>query len=118
MNNISPQLQNQIAQFQQLQQQMQSVLAQKYQMEAQLKEVERTLEQLEKTAEDATIYRNVGSLLIKAESKTPIIDELEDSVETLGIRIKAIDRQEKQMQERYQSLQQSLSTALQGQEMV
>ena len=46
MNSISPQLQNQIAQFQQLQQQLQAVTSQKIQMEAQVKEIERTMEEL------------------------------------------------------------------------
>ena len=42
MNGISPQLQNQIAQYQQVQQQLQNVMTQKGQMESQQRELQRT----------------------------------------------------------------------------
>ena len=112
MNELSPQLQNQIAQFQQLQQQLQALLTQKYQMEAQLKEMERTLEELEKTPEGAAIYKNVGALLIKASGKDKINEDVSESKETLEIRLKAVDRQEKHMREKYQALQDQLNKAL------
>jgi prefoldin beta subunit len=112
MNELSPQLQNQIAQFQQLQQQLQAVLTQKYQMEAQLKEIDRTLEELDKAPEDATIYRNVGSLLIKASGKAKVHEDVSENKETLEIRLKALDRQEKHMREKYQALQDQLNKAL------
>lgn len=112
MNEISPKLQNQIAQFQQLQQQLQSVLQQKFRMEAQLREVQMTIDELGKSGEDAVIYRNVGSLLIKASDKASVLKEVEDDKETLEIRVKALDRQEKAMRDRYNSMQEQLSKAL------
>ena len=48
MNSISPQLQNQINQYQQLQQQLQNVTTQRMQMESQLKELKHTSEELAK----------------------------------------------------------------------
>jgi prefoldin beta subunit len=112
MNEISPKLQNQIAQFQQLQQQLQSVLSQKFRMEAQLREVQMTLDELNKSAEDVTIYRNVGSLLIKASDKASVLKDVEDDKETLGIRIKSLDRQEKTMRDKYNAMQEQISKAL------
>jgi prefoldin beta subunit len=112
MNEISPKLQNQIAQFQQLQQQLQTVLSQKMQMEAQLRETENTLEELVNVTDDAPIYKNVGSLLIKANDKESVVKEIEENKETLEIRVKTLNRQEKQMRERYQSLQDQLQKAL------
>jgi len=114
MNEMSPKLQNQIAQFQQLQQQLQTILSQKFQMEAQLREVENTLEELGKVTEDTPIYRNVGSLLIKANEKESVVKEIEDSKETLEVRVKTLNRQEKQMRERYENLQEQLQKALGG----
>ncbi|MDD1768692.1 MAG: prefoldin subunit beta [Methanomassiliicoccales archaeon] len=120
MDEVSPKIQNQLAQFQQLQQQLQAILGQKYQMEAQLKEMERTVEELNKTTDDVPIYKSVGSLMIKAKDKTTVLKEIEDDRESLGVRVKTLDRQEKYMRERYQSLQDQLSKALgsepQGQE--
>ena len=111
---MSPKLQNQIAQFQQLQQQLQTVLTQKLQMEAQLREVENTLEELGKVTDDTPIYKNVGSLLIKATDKDSVMKEIEDDKETLEVRVKTLNRQEKQMRERFQSLQEQLQKALGG----
>ena len=115
MNEISPKLQNQIAQFQQLQQQLQSVLAQKYRMEAQLREVQMTVEELTKSPEDAVIYKNVGALLIKANDKASTLKEVEDDKETLEVRIKTLDRQEKALRDKYQVMQDQLNKALGGQ---
>lgn len=112
MNEISPKLQNQIAQFQQLQQQLQSVLSQKFRMEAQLREVQMTVDELNKSAEDVVIYRNVGSLLIKASDKAAVLKEVEEDKETLEIRVKTLERQEKAMRDKYNSMQDSLSKAL------
>ena len=110
MNNISPQLQNQIAQFQQLQQQLQAVSTQKIQMEAQLKEVERTMEELDKATGD--VYRNVGSLMIKVNDKEPVKMELEESKETLEVRIKSMDRQEKNLRDKYTEMQNTINAAM------
>ncbi|MFA6710799.1 MAG: prefoldin subunit beta [Candidatus Methanomethylophilaceae archaeon] len=107
MNNISPQLQNQIAQFQQVQQQLQATSSQKLQMEAQRKEMERTLAELEKASGD--IYRNVGSLMIKVEDKTAVRTEITDAMETMEVRIKSMDRQEKSLRDKFESLQESIN---------
>ena len=110
MNNISPQLQNQIAQFQQLQQQLQAVSTQKIQMDAQVKEIQRTIEELDKASGD--VYKNVGSLLIKIDDKEAHKAELEDGKETYEIRIKSLERQEKSLREKYEEMQESLNKAM------
>lgn len=112
MNEMSPKLQNQIAQFQQLQQQLQTVVSQKFQMEAQLREVTNTLEELGKVEDDTPIFRNVGSLLIKANDKESVVSEIEDDKETLEIRVKTLNRQEKQMREKFQTMQEQIQKAL------
>jgi prefoldin beta subunit len=113
MNNISPQLQNQIAQFQQTQQQLQAVSTQKMQMEAQKKEVTRTSEELAKASGE--VYKSSGSLLIKVDDKDKLKADMEESIETLDIRIKGLDRQEKMLREKYESLQETINKAM-GQE--
>jgi len=110
MNNLSPQLQNQVMQFQQLQQQLQAVSTQKVQMDAQKKEMERTVEELDKAKSD--VFRSVGSLLIKVDDKDALKTELVDAMETLDIRIKALDRQEKGLREKYQTLQETINKAM------
>ncbi|MDD2626388.1 MAG: prefoldin subunit beta [Methanomethylophilus sp.] len=110
MNGISPQLQNQITQFQQIQQQLQNVTTQKIQMQAQQKELERTVEELGKAKGD--VFRNVGVLLIKVDDKAALKEEFEDSLETLGIRIRGLEKQEKDLRERYGVLQGAISQAM------
>ncbi len=109
---LSPQLQNKLAQFQQMQQQIQVISSQKFQLEAQLRDTERAITELEKTSDDAPIYKTVGSLLVKVEDKESIQNELAEKKETTDIRVKVLDRQEKQIMEKYQALQQELSAAI------
>lgn len=109
---LSPQLQNKIAQYQQLQQQIQVVSSQKFQLEAQLRDTERALTELENSPPDVTIFKNVGNLLVEARDKDKVNEELGEKKETIDIRIKALDRQEKQLVEKYQAMQQELSQAI------
>ena len=110
MNGMSPQLQNQIAQYQQTQQQLQTVTTQKVQMQAQLKEMQRTVEELGKASGD--VYKTAGSLLIKVDDKDSLKADLEESVETLEIRIKGLERQESALRENFQNLQNAINTAM------
>ncbi len=110
MNGISPQLQNQITQYQQVQQQLQTVMTQKSQMESQQRELQRTVDELSKSEGD--VYRNVGMLLIKVSDKAALKDELEESLETLGIRIRGLERQEKDLREKYEVLGDAINRAM------
>ena len=110
MNGISPQLQNQITQFQQVQQQLQAVTTQKMQYDAQKRELARTLE--ERTASTGAVYKSSGSLLIKVEDKEALKGALEESVEMMDVRISSLERQESSLKERYQSLQETINAAM------
>lgn len=114
MNEMSPKVQNQIAQFQQLQQQLQAVLNQKFQMESRLREMENTMEELKKVPEDNAVYKNAGSLLVQVKDRDSVMEELEEEKETLEVRLKTLSRQEKHMREKYEGLQEQLSQALGG----
>jgi prefoldin beta subunit len=114
MDEISPKLQNQIAQFQQLQQQLQTVMSQKVRMDALLKEMDMTIEELKKASEDTVVYKSVGSLLIKVADTPALLKEIEEDKETTEIRVKSLDRQEKMLKEKFQSVQEQLNRALGG----
>ncbi len=114
MREISPQLQNQINQFRQLQQQLQVVTAQRVQLETRLKELEVTLEELQKADDEAPIYKSIGSLLIRAKDREEVRKELEDQKETLAIRVKTLEKQEKTLADRYERMQQQITQALGG----
>jgi prefoldin beta subunit len=112
MDNLPPKVQNQIAQFQQLAQQIQMITSQKLQFDAQVRELDKAIAELDKAGEDAVVYRNVGSLMIQSKDKAALATELKDQKETLEVRVKTLDKQDKQLRERHQSLQQQITKAL------
>ena len=114
MKEISPQLQNQIQQYQQLQQQLQVLGTQRLQLEAKLREVESTLEELSKLPEKAPVYKSIGVLLVKADDREALKRELEEHQETLTTRAKAIQNQEKALGERHEDLGRNIRAALGG----
>ena len=113
MDNIPPKVQNQIAQFQQLTQQIQMITSQKIQLEAQAKELEKTVEELEKAPAEAAVFKNAGSLLIETKDRPALLTELKDQKETVEVRVKTLDRQDKHLRERHSALQAQITQALQ-----
>lgn len=114
MKEISPQMQNQIAQYQQLQQQLQVLASQRIQLESKLREIDSSLEELGRAAPETIIYKSIGTLLVKSDDHDALKKELEEHKETVSIRVKAIQKQEKSLGERFEQLQQKISDALQG----
>jgi len=110
--DIPPQIRNQIAQLQQIQQQAQTIVSQRVQLEMQVKEMERTLEELAKTPEDAPVYRSVGTLLIRVKDRQTVAKDLEDSKETTEVRLNSLKRQEERLKEKLSALQREVSAAL------
>ena len=104
-------MENQLAQFQQIQQQLQMVATQRVQLEAQSKELEKAIEILDKSQPDVPVYRSVGSILVKGENRDKVKAELEEQKETAGVRIKTLERQESHLRERLGNLQQQLTKA-------
>ena len=108
---LPPQMQNQLAQLQQVQQQAQSLAMQKNQMESIKKESEMALEELNELPADAVIYRAVGELQIKAE-KEETVTKLEEKIETLSLRLQSIARQEERISKRFTQLQEQLQQSM------
>lgn len=111
---LPPQIQNQLAQLQELQQQAQVVVSQRSQLDVQVREIERTLEELAKVAADAPLYRSVGSLLVRVKDRDSLVTELTDQKETLTVRLESAKRQETRLRERVTALQTELQAALGG----
>jgi len=114
VKEISPQLQNQIAQYQNLQQQLQVLGSQRVQLEAKLREIESTLEELGKVSADTPVYKSIGMLLVRQDDRDGLKKELEEHKETLTIRVKSLQKQEKSLSERYNDLAGKIQTALGG----
>ena len=111
---LPPQIQNQLAQLQELQQQAQVVISQRQQLEVQVREIERTIEELGKVSADAPLFRSVGSLLVAVEDRPKLESDLRDQQETATVRLESAKRQEQRLRERMTSMQNELQAALGG----
>lgn len=109
---IPAKLQNDLKQFQRLQQELQILEQQRMQLDMKLRETNSTLEDLKGVPEDAPIYRPVGGLLVRAKSKKEVEDSLAEDKETLEVRLKGQERNQNHLRERLQTMQKELSSAL------
>ena len=107
-------LQNDIKQFQRLQQELAAVQQQRLQLDLKVREATHTLEELKTVAEDAVVYRPIGGLLVRAKNRKEVEDLLGEEKETAEVRLKAVERQENHLKDRYTTMQQELSQALQA----
>ena len=96
LSKLPPNVQERLLRLQQLQQTLQSILAQKQQVEMEKSEVEQAIAELQKTADNAVVYKSVGSLLVKAE-KPKVTEELVERKELLETRSTVLARQEERM---------------------
>lgn len=108
---LSPQIQEQLARLQQLQQTLQAVATQKQQLEIESAETDRALAELEKLGEQSVVYKSVGSLLLRSDKQT-LLGELKERKELLGTRITVLGRQEDRTKERIKELQEKLQERL------
>ena len=111
LSKLPPNVQERLLRLQQLQQTLQSILAQKQQVEMEKTEVEQTIAELQKTAEDAVIYKAIGSLLVKAE-KPKVAEDLVERKELLDTRSTVLARQEERMRSQIKEAQTKLQEDL------
>ena len=90
--------------YQQLQQSLQSVLVQKQQVDLELTETEQALSELQKMADDAVIYKSIGSLLVKSE-KTKTVADLNERKELLNTRTTVLGKHEERLRGQLKDLQ-------------
>ena len=91
-----------IQQLQLIEQNLQGIVAQKQTFQMQLSENENALEELEKTKRNA--YKIIGTIMISSE-KGDLIKELKEQKEILDLRIKSLDKQEKNFREKAEEIQ-------------
>lgn len=108
---LPPQVQNQLAQLQQLQQQAQALVAQKSQIELLKKEAEAAIKELDKSPDDVVVYKNVGELMLRSDKAT-LMTELKEKVDLLDLRLKTVAKQEERIQSRFNQLQDQLRQSL------
>ena len=110
---IPENIQNQLNQFQQLQQQAQAVNMQVQNVEVQIQETEKALEELKKTDENTEVLKQAGTLLIKVEY-SDALSEMEEKLETLQLRKQTMARQEERVMKKLEEMQATIQAAMQG----
>jgi prefoldin beta subunit len=106
--DIPKETQESINKLQMIEQNVQALQMQKQQFQAQLFEIDSALKEIERT-DDA--YKIVGNVMIKAD-KTALKAELGSKKEILDLRLKNIDKQEKQLKDKAETLQKEVMSKL------
>ena len=109
--NLTPQMQQQLAQLQSLNGQLQQTMQQKQQYEAMKAESEQALDALNALPDGSAVYRSVGALLLK-DDKATALARLKEDGETLEVRVNRIAKQESAIKESMASLQAKLQASL------
>ncbi len=111
ISRLPPQVQERLLRLQQVQQSLQSVLTQKQQLELELAETDQALSELAKLDDKTTIYKSIGSLLVKAE-KDKVTTELTERKELLNTRVAVMGKQEERLRNQAKDLQARLQKDL------
>ena len=112
-NELPPWLKEQLARYDQLQQNLQAVVSQKQLLEAEKAEADRAAAELKKAAPEATVYKNAGSVLIKA-NRDELLKELEEKSDLTNTRIMVLTKQEERIKNNLQEVQAKVNEALKG----
>ncbi|RLI93762.1 MAG: prefoldin subunit beta [Candidatus Altiarchaeales archaeon] len=109
---IPRQLQDKIAQFQEIQNQLQAIALQRQQFILQSRDIENALSELEKF-EKGKIYESLGPIMIET-TKEKSEKKLKEEKETLDARIKILEKQEKKLNEKLRELGEEIQSSIRG----
>ncbi|HHD15153.1 MAG TPA: prefoldin subunit beta [Euryarchaeota archaeon] len=110
---IPKELQEKIANFEQLKTQLQMIISQKGELDARKREIDASVEALAENKE-GEVYRRIGDILIKVRDRDALTAELKEESETLGVRLKSLESQEKTAREMYENLGREINESLKG----
>jgi len=111
---VPREIQEKLAKYQQLYQQLQMMAAQKQQYQSHVNEIEFALEEIDGLPKGSTVYKAAGALLIKTEDIDGVKAALSERKEELEIKMKGVEKQEKQLQGLYERLRNELNEAVKG----
>ena len=86
---------------------------QKQQLEAESVETDRALEELKKAGADDAVYKNAGSVLIKAK-KDEVLKELEEKKELSNTRVMVLGKQETRVKENLKEVESKINEMVRG----
>jgi prefoldin beta subunit len=110
---LPPWVREQVSRLQQLQQNLQAIMMQKQQLEVEMAETDRALQELKKASPDDAIYKNAGSVLIKAK-KEDVLKELEEKKELANTRVMVLGKQETRVKENLKEVENKINEMIRG----
>ena len=110
---LPPWLREQVSRLQQLQQNLQAIMMQKQQLEVETVETDRALEELKKAGADDAVYKNAGSVLIKAK-KEEVTKELEEKKELSNTRTMVLGKQEARVKDNLKEVENKINEMVRG----
>jgi prefoldin beta subunit len=110
---LPPWVREQVSRLQQLQQNLQAIMMQKQQLEVELAETDRALQELNKASPDDAIYKNAGSVLIKAK-KEDVLKELGEKKELSNTRVMVLGKQETRVKENLKEVENKINEMIRG----
>ncbi len=109
--NLSPQQQQEVVRYQQLQQSLEMIMQQKATMESQIRELDFAISELESTTEDAIVYKSVGGIFIK-KNRNELLENSKERKDTLEVRVKSINKQESNLKVQFESQKKKIQELL------
>ena len=102
---INKETESQIRELQIFEQNLQQVMMQKQTFELELSEVDNAIEELAKANDE--VYKIAGNIMIKT-SKENLLKDIKQKKDLIALRIKALNSQEKNLQETSDSLREKV----------
>lgn len=100
--DFSKETQEKISQLQLFEQNLHTLVTQKRTFQSQVLEIENALKELESSHEQ--VYKIVGSVMFKA-TKDALKSDLEERKSVLDLRLKSLEKQEKNIKEKAEKIQ-------------
>ncbi len=110
--DIPKQLQDKLAQYQNLQNQLQMVTMQRQQLQMQSTDVKNAEKELQTLKDDNKVYKMVGPMFF-ATSKAEGLSYLNDENETAQAKNKLLEKQEKKLAEKLNDMRTELNSLMQ-----
>ncbi|HZT35193.1 MAG TPA: prefoldin subunit beta [Nitrososphaera sp.] len=110
---LPPWLREQVARLQQLQQNLQAIMMQKQQLELESVETDKALSELKNAGPEDSIYKNAGSILIKAK-RDDVVKELEEKKELSNTRVMVLQKQETRVKENLKEVEAKINEMIAG----
>ncbi len=101
---MTKETQEKIGQLQLIEQNMQNMMAQKQQFQTQMVEIDSALKEIKNSK---TAYKIVGNIMVSSD-KESLEKDLNEKKEMMELRIKALEKQEQQIKDKAQKIQQDV----------